>query len=388
VIAKIPSTSLPELKRWASLARLAKASQLVLETTPNSVIFSMSSGYGARSASLYTRFSVEAEILDSGECSTNPTIFFQTLATIEGEYFIVSFDGTEVSLTDESSCCFALNALGEAHVMPLAADDATVLWQAKLPADRLATLMSRALTCLGKESEYYTGWTKCLHIRTRGAQLEMESCDGFMLSRVHGDAEIQGEGEALITGSIAKVIARLLPEDGEVTLKRHEKVFTVEAGNMLVQVSVADATYPDSDGIGAPSRGTATTTVTLSIPELKAIAERIIVLSKEGNAQDNLELAMSQEEVRTSFTSEGVGSFKNTLEAEVTGEDVKVILGATMVRTILAAMDSDKVHLYINHPEKAIRLEPAVESPWETYVMMPRSSHNTYRAEAKQPTAS
>ena len=392
MLAKIPATSLPQLKRWATLVRLAKAKELSLAASQNSVTFSVAgssaSGYTA-SSNLYTRLTVKSEVSDEGSCYTNPGVFFEALATIQGEHCTVSFDGTDVSLTDEGSCCFGLKSLPSHNVAvkPLVADTEAVDWQAKLPGSDLKKVMERGAVCAGKAGYSGNQWRECLHIKTCGARLEFQSSDGFLLSRAHTEAEVQGEGEALVIASFAKAIAKILP-DNEVTLKRQGQVLSLEGDNILIQIGLSAHRYPDTSKVAAPYRDNAATTVTLKVAEVKAVTERITAFCDGDTSRDNLALSISPTEVRTDFKNEAVGSFENSLEAEVSGESLELYLGAGLVRSILSAMGSEKLNLYIAAPESPVRLEPAVESPKETYILAPRSKPAPPRVEAKETAAS
>lgn len=394
MLAKIPTSSLPLIKKWAALAKLARSTGLTLIAGPDAVTFA--AGHGRNSAitiatNIYTRLTVGSEVLDDGSCSVNPEVFFKALATIRGEHFIVAHDGTEVSLTDKDSCTFTfvLNALDtrENAAKPLVADTEPIVWQAKLPGSQLKKVIEQGLTCVGRAtSGYYheQEWKECLHIRAHGTRLDVQGCDSFMLSQANTDAEVEGEGEALITGSFAKAIASCMPNDGEVTLKKQGQTLTVEGGNILAQVGVSAATFPDTSKIGAPTKDSATTSLTLNVADLKAVAERIVAFCGEGDSsQDNLLLSISPVEVRASFESKAVGSFQNVLETEVNGEGLGLLLGARMVKSIMSIMDSDKVTLYIARPTQPVRFEPAVEAPRETYIIAPRKA-----TPAEQTTAS
>jgi DNA polymerase III sliding clamp (beta) subunit (PCNA family) len=391
MLAKISAVQLPQLRKWASIARLAKAGQLRIAAWGDSLQFSLAAPtISIEKGSLFSRLAIEAEVCDQGTCFVIPDLFFEALGTFSGDHCAVSCDGTALSLTDGSACCFALNALAlddASGPKPLADDSESVDWQAKLPGSDLKRALDRGAACAtSKLSEQ--AWKQCVHITARNAGLEFESASNYMLSRAFASAKLTGKGDALLFAPLAKAIARLLPDD-DVTVKRQGNVVTLEGKNVFFQVGICAERYPDTDKIVAPTRDNASTAVLLEVAELKATVERIAAFCEGDTYRDHLLLSVSPTEVRTSFRCEGVGSFENTLQAEVTGEDLELCLGAWFVRNALGVMGSEKMNLYIAEPTRPVRLEPAVESPGETYIIAPRTLPTQQQTAGKteQPAA-
>ncbi len=392
MLAKVQPQSLSRLKTWASLVKMARARALRIATFEGSLRFSASSdaslGYGLRmgAAALYGTLTVEAEVSDSGSCLAAPGVLLDVLTSMSvSGGCALSFDGTELCVAG-GECTFSLNTVSEerpVYALPLVAEGAPQDWSAKLPGTGLRKSLAHGAVCATGRN-YGHRWQECVHMVVKPGQLDFESSNGFVLAKSSVEAKVEGQGDACVAAAYAVAIARLLQE-GDVTVSRYGNVLSFEGKDVSAQVALWEGNFPDTDKIVAPRKDNASISVALKVAELRTVTQRISALCDNDTYSDNLMLSVSPLGARAAFKKEQVGFFENDLEAEVSGEEAEVYLGAGFVESVLNEIHSDKVNLYIGGPGSPVRMEPAIDDPKETYIVAPRSSPKVQQVEDMEP---
>jgi DNA polymerase III sliding clamp (beta) subunit (PCNA family) len=343
--------------------------------------------------SVYSRFTVRhAEVLDEGYFLANAELFFSALNSLAGEQYVLAHDGAMASLSDDR-CFFTLNTFDEpsppvdpsgqsvpvrsakAPTKPLVDASTPTVWSAKLSGVALRSLIEHGTTCLGLPWTYKALWQGCARLRSNGSALECESSDGFMLSRAPAATEVQGAGEAVVSGRLLQGVRRVLP-DGAVTVRQQGKALVFETENMLVQVPLADVKWPDTDSIveKTASKDNAEMVAVCNMDGLAAFAQAVADLSNDLTL-DDLVLSFAPGVVKCEFKDPTIGLISNTIAADISGESHEgsaVCLGAKMLKAVLGGIGTDRVAVYFDSPLTPVRFEPVADAPGATYIVMPR----------------
>ncbi len=243
---------------------------------------------------------------------------------------------------------------------------------ATLPVDTLTEGLQGALFASSSDEakQVLTG----VHLTSAADGLEFAATDGHRLAvvkTVEGNApESAAEFDVTVPGKALRELERMLqsnPATEAIALQFDQGQLVVEWEGKRLTSRLLEGQYPNYRQLIPKQFGRQ---MTVERRLLVAALERISVLADQKNGIVKLEVSNADREVILTVDAPDVGSGKEAVPAQVTGEDLEIAFNVRYLLEGLKAISSAEVQMQFNNPTS-----PAIVTPLGgikmTYLVMP-----------------
>ncbi|MBE9077075.1 DNA polymerase III subunit beta [Romeria aff. gracilis LEGE 07310] len=215
-----------------------------------------------------------------------------------------------------------------------------------------------------------------VHLATNTDSLEFAATDGHRLAVVQTvDADSRAASNRLdmrvtIPAKALRELERMLQmyqETEPVTLRFDDTQVVFELGQQRITTRLLEGQYPDYQRL-IPHQFTRQ--LTLDRKQLLSSLERIAVMADQRNNIVKLTLISGDQSLALSVEAQEVGSGRERLPAQVTGEDLEIAFNVRYLLDGLKALPSTEVQLQCNTATSPSILTPLSGSKM-TYLVMP-----------------
>lgn len=209
-------------------------------------------------------------------------------------------------------------------------------------------------------------------------QVTLAAADGYRLAVRHIDAPgVQVDGQIIAPARTLSEVARLLPDDDEVTAEMqlddagNTVAFTM--GDDVIVCRLLQGSFPDYQRI-IPTETKTVVTVERK-PFLQAVKVAAVFAKDNSNivrlATTNGEPGEPFDALTVASTSADLGDNAGTLDVNVKGEDAGIAFNGRYLRDALEALDTDHVRVIVNGATSPGVFRNAGEDDGNLYVIMP-----------------
>ncbi|MGF1512632.1 MAG: DNA polymerase III subunit beta [Elainellaceae cyanobacterium] len=286
----------------------------------------------------------------------------------------------EVTLDDEDELVTITAASGRYQVRGLSAADYPELPTvgegdvATLPVEILAEGLQGALFASAPSSDEAKQVLTGVHLTAEADGLEFAATDGHRLAVVKtldgGVSDSDAGFDVTVPGKALRELERMLqsnPATEAIALQFDQGQLVVEWEGKRLTSRLLEGQYPNYRQL-IPRQFERQMTIERRL--LVGALERISVLADQKNGTVKLSVNGSNKEVVLTVDAQDVGSGKEAVPAQITGEDLEIAFNVRYLLEGLKAISSTEVQLQFNNP-----ISPAIVTPLGgtkmTYLVMP-----------------
>lgn len=316
--------------------------------------------------------SFAAQVDDEGTLTLPAKLLGDIVARLPGEDITVEDDDADASVTLTSSS-------GRYQVRGLSAEDYPSLptveggQAAEISAEALLEGLRGALfaTSSDETKQVLTG----VHLLSEPEQLEFAATDGHRLAVVQA-ADERAPGIATIAMNVTvpakalRELERMLQSYGSndpISLKFDQTQVLFELGHQRLTTRLLEGQYPNYRQL-VPKQFVRQ--MTLERRQLMSSLERIAVLAGQKNDIVKLTLDSAQQTLAISVEAQEVGSGREVIPAQITGDDLEIAFNVRYLLDGLKAFASNEVQFQCNSATSPSVLIPLGELKM-TYLVMP-----------------
>ncbi|HEY9880717.1 MAG TPA: DNA polymerase III subunit beta [Leptolyngbyaceae cyanobacterium] len=316
--------------------------------------------------------SFAAQVDDEGTLTLPAKLLGDIVARLPGEDITVEEENEDASVTLVSSS-------GRYQVRGLSAEDYPSLptveggQAAEISAEALLEGLRGALfaTSSDETKQVLTG----VHLLSEPEQLEFAATDGHRLAVVQA-ADENASGESAPTMNVtvpAKALRELermlqgYASNDPVVLKFDQTQVLFELGHQRLTTRLLEGQYPNYRQL-VPKQFVRQ--MTLERRQLMSSLERIAVLAGQKNDIVKLTLNSVQQNLAISVEAQEVGSGREVIPAQITGDDLEIAFNVRYLLDGLKAFSSNEVQFQCNSATSPSVLIPLGELKM-TYLVMP-----------------
>ncbi|MFN7715731.1 MAG: DNA polymerase III subunit beta [Pseudanabaenaceae cyanobacterium] len=215
-----------------------------------------------------------------------------------------------------------------------------------------------------------------------GETLEFAATDGHRLSVVEtnflevddaSDAPVATTMEVTIPARALRELEKVLNQqtEGAIAVRFDEANMIFHSANQTLVSRLLDGSYPNYRQL-IPNRFERQVAVDRKL--LISALERIGVLDQKGNIV-KVTIDANAQEIALSVDSPDVATGKESLPAQVSGEDMEIAFNVKYLLEGLKAISGSEVHLQLNTPTSPVILTP-ISAMKMTYLLMPVQIRN------------
>jgi DNA polymerase-3 subunit beta len=318
-----------------------------------------------------SRFNAQVEA--SGSLTLPAKLLGDIVSRLPGEDITLAIeeDGVTVTLTSSS---------GRYQVRGLSAEDYPSLPTVEegelvgLPAEALLEGLRGSLfaSSTDETKQVLTG----VHLLTEADGLEFAATDGHRLAVVQTSDESGNAGSEAASMNVtvpAKALRELermiqgYASNEPVTVRLDETQVLFDLGNQKLTTRLLEGQYPNYRQL-LPKQFARQ--ITLNRRDLVSSLERIAVLAGQKNDIIKMSLNSSDQVVSLSVEAQEVGSGKEDLQAQISGDDLDIAFNVRYLLDGLKAFDSNEVQIQCNAATSPAVMLPLGEIKM-TYLVMP-----------------
>jgi len=294
----------------------------------------------------------------------------------------LSAEDVQLQLNDDETTITLVSTSGEYQVRGLSADDYPQLprvadgQKAQVAAETLLAGLQGSLfsTSADETKQVLTG----VHVVADSTGLEFAATDGHRLAvvNIEDTPADMGSGDASAALKVtlpAKAlrelerIVQLYATSEPVTVRFNHTQAVFELGQQRLTTRLLEGQYPNYRQL-IPQQFARQVTVDRRL--FLSALERIAVLADQKNHIVKLTMASGSQTVAVSVEAQEVGSGREVLSAQVSGEDMDIAFNVRYLLDGLKALTSSEVQMQCNSPTSPSILTPLGELKM-TYLVMP-----------------
>lgn len=344
---------------------------------------SQSLGMTAFDLNLGIQVSFPAQIVEAGSITLPAKLLNDIVSRLPDEDITISVDkeNTMVSIVCGSGR-YQMHGLPveEFPELPTIGEDGQTTY---LPVDAMLSGLASTLfaTSADETKRILTG----VHLTATSDLLEFAATDGHRLSVVQTgflDADEPPVTEDTVTTNLEVTIpARALRElermlnqqtEGAIAVKFDNANMIFQSANQILISRLLDGTYPNYRQL-IPNRFDRQ--VTLERKLFLSALERIAVLADQKNNIVKITVDATGQEISLSVEAPDVAAGRESLPAQVSGEDVEIAFNVKYLLDGLKALPSNEIQIQMNNPTSPAVLVPIGASKM-TYLLMPVQIRN------------
>jgi DNA polymerase-3 subunit beta len=313
----------------------------------------------------------DAQVEESGTLTLPAKLLGDIVSRLPDGDLTIAVEEDEMTLASSS---------GRYQVKGLSAEDYPALPTVEngevveLPAEALLEGLRGSLfaSSADETKQVLTG----VHLLTETDGLEFAATDGHRLAVVQTSDESGAVGEERIAMNVtvpAKALRELermiqgYASNEPVTVRLEDTQVLFDLGNQKLTTRLLEGQYPNYRQL-LPKQFARQ--VTLNRRELVSSLERIAVLAGQKNDIIKMSLNSVDQLVYLSVEAQEVGSGKEELQAQITGDDLDIAFNVRYLLDGLKAFDSNEVQMQCNAATSPAVMLPLGETKM-TYLVMP-----------------
>ena len=344
---------------------------------------SQSLGMTAFDLNLGIQVSFTAQVVEAGSITLPAKLLNDIVSRLPDEDITISVDkeNTMVSIVCGSGR-YQMNGLPveEFPELPQIGEDGETTY---LPVEAMLSGLASTLfsTSADETKRILTG----VHLTATADRLEFAATDGHRLSVVQTgflDAdEPPVTGDTVTTNLEVTIPARALRElermlnqqtEGAIAVKFDRSNMIFQSANQILISRLLDGTYPNYRQL-IPSQFERK--VTLERKLFLSALERIAVLADQKNNIVKITIDSTGQEISLSVEAPDVAAGRESLPAQVSGEDVEIAFNVKYLLDGLKALPSNEIQIQLNNPTSPAVLVP-IGATKMTYLLMPVQIRN------------
>ena len=344
---------------------------------------SQSLGMTAFDLNLGIQVSFTAQVVEAGSITLPAKLLNDIVSRLPDEDITISVDkeNTMVSIVCGSGR-YQMNGLPveEFPELPKIGEDGETTY---LPVEAMLSGLASTLfsTSADETKRILTG----VHLTATADRLEFAATDGHRLSVVQTgflDAdEPPVTGDTVTTNLEVTIPARALRElermlnqqtEGAIAVKFDRSNMIFQSANQILISRLLDGTYPNYRQL-IPSQFERK--VTLERKLFLSALERIAVLADQKNNIVKITIDSTGQEISLSVEAPDVAAGRESLPAQVSGEDVEIAFNVKYLLDGLKALPSNEIQIQLNNPTSPAVLVP-IGATKMTYLLMPVQIRN------------
>lgn len=250
----------------------------------------------------------------------------------------------------------------------------------ELPADELRTMIARTAFAAATDDArpVFTG----VLARVQNGVLTFAAADSFRLAVARSEAGGEATpGDVLIPARTLTELAKVLPSDGETTVRmvvtanRNQVLF--QAGDVNLVSNLIAGQFPNFEAI-LPK--TAATRASLPTGEFRQAAKTAALFAQTNANIVRLKVesgeggAVMPGAVTLLATADELGDATTTIDAAVDGNGLEIIFNVKYLTDVLSVIDGGDVALELNTPQQPGVVKPVGQDDKYVYVIMPMHS--------------
>lgn len=315
----------------------------------------------------------DAQVEESGTLTLPAKLLGDIVSRLPGEDITVVAEDEEMAVTLTSTS-------GRYQVRGLSSEDYPALPTVEegevveLPAEALLEGLRGSLfaSSADETKQVLTG----VHLLTEPEVLEFAATDGHRLAVVQTSDEsatADGEGAPMNVTVPAKALRELermiqgYASNEPVTVRLDETQVLFDLGNQKLTTRLLEGQYPNYRQL-LPKQFARQ--VTLNRRDLVSSLERIAVLAGQKNDIIKMSLNNVDQTVYLSVEAQEVGSGKEELQAQITGDDLDIAFNVRYLLDGLKAIETNEIQLQCNAATSPAVILPLGETKM-TYLVMP-----------------
>ena len=344
---------------------------------------SQSLGMTAFDLNLGIQVSFTAQVVEAGSITLPAKLLNDIVSRLPDEDITISVEkeNTMVSIVCGSGR-YQMNGLPveEFPELPKIGEDGETTY---LPVEAMLSGLASTLfsTSADETKRILTG----VHLTATADRLEFAATDGHRLSVVQTgflDAdEPPVTGDTVTTNLEVTIPARALRElermlnqqtEGAIAVKFDRSNMIFQSANQILISRLLDGTYPNYRQL-IPSQFERK--VTLERKLFLSALERIAVLADQKNNIVKITIDSTGQEISLSVEAPDVAAGRESLPAQVSGEDVEIAFNVKYLLDGLKALPSNEIQIQLNNPTSPAVLVP-IGATKMTYLLMPVQIRN------------
>ncbi len=344
---------------------------------------SQSLGMTAFDLNLGIQVSFAAQVVESGSITLPAKLLNDIVSRLPDEDITINVDAdnTMVSIVCGSGR-YQMHGLPveEFPELPKIGEDGETTY---LPVESMLNGLAATLfaTSADETKRVLTG----VHLTATADRLEFAATDGHRLSVVQTgflDAdEPPVTGDTVATNLEVTIPARALRElermlnqqtEGAIAVKFDRANMIFQSANQILISRLLDGTYPNYRQL-IPSQFERK--VTLERKLFLSALERIAVLADQKNNIVKITVDSTGQEISLSVEAPDVAAGRESLPAQISGEDVEIAFNVKYLLDGLKALPSNEIQIQLNNPTSPAVLVP-IGATKMTYLLMPVQIRN------------
>ena len=199
-----------------------------------------------------------------------------------------------------------------------------------------------------------------------GELLRLVAIDGYRMAIREAQANIEGQGQAVIpSASLNAIASTLIDSDDEVNVSFSGAIATIDAGSTCIKTTLLSGEYMKYESIIPQDR---LTRIRVNRRELAQAIERASLMASE--TRNNLvKFNVAGEQLVISANSE-LGSVEDILGIQQIGNDLEIAFNAKYMSDVLKALDEEEVYFDFNNNISPCVIRSAAEGKF-TYMILP-----------------
>ncbi len=344
---------------------------------------SQSLGMTAFDLNLGIQVSFAAQVVEAGSITLPAKLLNDIVSRLPDEDITINVDAdnTMVSIVCGSGR-YQMHGLPveEFPELPKIGEDGETTY---LPVESMLSGLAATLfaTSADETKRVLTG----VHLTATADRLEFAATDGHRLSVVQTgflDAdEPPVTGDTVATNLEVTIPARALRElermlnqqtEGAIAVKFDRANMIFQSANQILISRLLDGTYPNYRQL-IPSQFERK--VTLERKLFLSALERIAVLADQKNNIVKISIDSTGQEISLSVEAPDVAAGRESLPAQISGEDVEIAFNVKYLLDGLKALPSNEIQIQLNNPTSPAVLVP-IGATKMTYLLMPVQIRN------------
>ncbi len=339
-------------------------------------------GLKAFDLSLGMQVSFPADVQESGAFTLPAKLLNDIVSRLPDEDVTIVIDqDSSMAMLTCGSGRYQLHGLPveEFPELPEVSDDGQLTY---LPVEALISGLNGTLfaTSTDEGKRVLTG----VRLVANGDTLEFAATDGHRLSVVEtnflevddapaADASVATTMEVTIPARALRELEKVLNQqtEGAIAVRFDEANMIFHSANQTLVSRLLDGSYPNYRQL-IPNRFERQVAVDRKL--LVSALERIGVLDQKGNIV-KLTIDANAQEIALSVDSPDVATGKESLPAQVSGEDMEIAFNVKYLLEGLKAITGSEVHMQLNTPTSPVILTP-ISALRMTYLLMPVQIRN------------
>jgi DNA polymerase-3 subunit beta len=340
-------------------------------------------GLTAFDLNIAVQVSFPAQVVDGGSITLPAKLLNDIVSRLPDEDITINFekDNTVVSIVCGSGR-YQMNGLPieEFPELPQIGEDGETTY---LPVESMLNGLAATLfaTSADDTKRILTG----VHVTATSDRLEFAATDGHRLSvlqtgfldadepPVTGDT-VTTNLEVTIPSRALRELERMLNQqtEGAIAVKFDRANMIFQSANQILISRLLDGTYPNYRQL-IPNQFERK--VTLERKLFLSALERIAVLADQKNNIVKITIDSTGQEISLSVEAPDVAAGRESLPAQVSGEDVEIAFNVKYLLDGLKALPSNEIQIQLNNPTSPAVLVPIGASKM-TYLLMPVQIRN------------